>query len=58
MMSFEKVMEMMTKCFNTLHKGPDEHYSDRQKVEKLLKTIKCQDCELLAAKVIIDQNYL
>ena len=57
-MSFEKVMEMMTKCFNMLHKDPDEHYSDRQKVEKLLKTIKCQDGELLAAKVIIDQNYL
>ena len=32
-------------------------YSDRQKVEKLLKAIRCQDAELLAAKVIIDQQY-
>ena len=45
------------KCFNTLHKDPDQRYSDRQKVEKLLKTIKCQQGELLAAKVVIDQNY-
>ena len=58
MMSFKKVTEMMTKCFNTLHKDPDECYSDRQKVEKLLKAIKCQDGELLATKVIINQNYL
>ena len=58
MMSFEKVTEMMTKCFNTLHKDPNERYSDCQKVEKLLKTIKCQDGEFLAAKVIINQNYL
>ena len=56
-MSFEKVTEMMTKCFNTLHKDPDDRYSDRQKVEKLLKSIKCQDGELLAAKAVIDQNY-
>jgi hypothetical protein len=35
-MSFEKCTEVMTKCFNTLHKDPDQCYSDRQKVEKLL----------------------
>ena len=56
-MSFEKVMEIMTKCFNTLHKDPDQRYLDCQKVEKLLKTIKCQEGELLAGKVVIDQNY-
>jgi hypothetical protein len=28
-----------------------------QKVEKLLKAIHCQDAELLAAKVVIDQQY-
>ena len=56
-MSFEKVMEIMTKCFNTLHKDPDQRYLDCQKVEKLLKTIKCQEGKLLAAKVVIDQNY-
>jgi hypothetical protein len=56
-MSFEKCTEIMTKCFNTLHKDPDQRYSPRQKVEKLLKAIKCQDGELLAAKVVIDQQY-
>jgi uncharacterized membrane protein YgcG len=56
-MSFERCTEIMTKCFNTLHKDPDQRYSDRQKVEKLLKAIRCQDPELLAAKVVIDQQY-
>jgi hypothetical protein len=28
-----------------------------QKVEKLLKAIHCQDAELLAAKVVVDQQY-
>ena len=56
-MSFEKCTEIMTKCFNTLHKDIDQRYSDRQKVEKLLKAIRCQDAELLAAKSIIDQQY-
>jgi hypothetical protein len=56
-MSFEKCTKIMTKCFNTLHKDPDQRYSDRQKVEKLLKAIRCRDQELLAAKVVIDQQY-
>jgi hypothetical protein len=56
-MSFERCTEIMTKCFNTLHKDVDQRYSDRQKVEKLLKAIRCQDQELLAAKVVIDQQY-
>jgi hypothetical protein len=56
-MSFERCTEIMTKCFNTLHKDPDQRYSDRQKVEKLLKAIRCQDAELLAAKVVVDQQY-
>jgi hypothetical protein len=56
-MSFEHCMEIMTKCFNTLHKDPDQHYSDHQKVKKLLKAIRCQDAELLAAKVVVDQQY-
>jgi hypothetical protein len=56
-MSFEKCTEIMTKCFNTLHKDPDQRYSDRQKVEKLLKALKCQDAELLAAKAVIDQQF-
>jgi hypothetical protein len=56
-MSFEKCTEVMMKCFNMLHKDPDQHYSDRQKVMKLLKSIKCQEGELLALKVIINQQY-
>ena len=56
-MSFERCTEIMTKCFNTLHKDPDQRFSDRQKVEKLLKAIRCSDPELLAAKAIIDQNF-
>ncbi len=56
-MSFEKCTEIMTKCFNTLHKDVDQRFSDRQKVEKLLKAIRCQEAELLAAKAVIDQQY-
>ena len=56
-MSFEKCTEVMTKCFHTLHKDPDQRYSDRRKVEKLLKAIRCTDPELLAAKVVIDQQF-
>jgi transposase-like protein len=56
-MSFERCTEIMTKCFNTLHKDPNQRYSNCQKVEKLLKAIRCTDPELLAAKAIIDQNF-
>jgi hypothetical protein len=47
----------MTNCFNTLHKDPDQRFSDHQKVEKFLKAIRCSDPELLATKAIIDQNF-
>jgi hypothetical protein len=56
-MSFEICTEILTKCFNTLHKDPDQRYSDRRKVKKLLKAIRFTDAELLAAKVIVDQHY-
>jgi hypothetical protein len=56
-MSFKKCTEVMTKCFNTLHKDVDQCYSDRQKVEKLLKAIKCQEGKRLAAIVVIVQQY-
>jgi hypothetical protein len=56
-MSFERCTKIMSKCFNTLHKDPDQRYSDRQKVERLLKAIRCQDPELLAAKVLVDQQF-
>jgi hypothetical protein len=56
-MSFECCTKIMMKCSNTLHKDPDQHYSNHQKVEKLLKAIRCQDAKLLAAKVVVDQEY-
>jgi hypothetical protein len=34
-LSFERCTEIMTKCFHTLHKDPDQRYSERRKVEKL-----------------------
>jgi hypothetical protein len=34
-MSFERCTKIMTKCFNTLCKDPDQCYSNCQKVEKL-----------------------
>jgi hypothetical protein len=40
-----------------LHKDPDQRYSDRQKVKKLCKAIRCQDAKLLAAKVLVNQQY-
>jgi hypothetical protein len=45
-MSFEKCMELMTKCFNMLHKDIDQRYSNCQKVEKLLKAIRYQDAKM------------
>jgi hypothetical protein len=56
-MSFERCAEIMTKCFNTLHKDPDQIYSDQRKLEKLLKAICCTDRELIAANVFVDQQH-
>lgn len=56
-MSFEKVSGMLTKWFSTLSKDPDQRYSHRQKVEKLLKVIQCQDAELVSAKTVVDQQF-
>jgi hypothetical protein len=42
-MSFEKYTELLTKCFTTLDKDPDERVSERQKVERLLKGINTPD---------------
>jgi hypothetical protein len=57
-MSFERCTEIMMKCFNTLHKDPDQRYSDQRKVEKLLKAIRCTDPELIVAKEdFVDQQH-
>jgi hypothetical protein len=47
----------MSKCFQTLHKDLDRRLSPRQKVEKLLSVICCDNAELGAAKVFIDNQY-
>ena len=56
-MTFERYIELLAKCFNTLHKDPDQRLSDRQKVETLLKGITTPDTELQGAKAVIDQSY-
>ena len=56
-MSFEKCTKIMTRCFNMFHKDLNQHYLDHQKVEKLLKTIQCQETELMVVKSLIDQQF-
>jgi hypothetical protein len=53
-MSFERCTEILSKCFQTLHKDPDERYSDKRKVDKLLEAIQVTDPELTAAKVLTE----
>jgi hypothetical protein len=56
-MSFERCTKITMKCFDTLHKDSNQRYSDRQKVKKLLKAIRCQDAKLSGAKVVVNQQY-
>ena len=56
-MSFKKYTELLTKCFTTLDKDPDERVSAHQKIERLLKGIKTPDTKLLACKAVILQSY-
>jgi hypothetical protein len=56
-MNFERCTKIMTKCFKMFHTDPNQHYSNRQKVEKLLKAICCQDAKISAAKVVVNQQY-
>jgi hypothetical protein len=56
-LSFEKVMEILSKSFSTLDKDPDERYSERQKVEKLLQCIQTPDMEVVAQKLVIASQY-
>jgi hypothetical protein len=56
-LTFEKVMEILSKSFSILDKDPDERLSERQKVEKLLSCIQTQDMEMLAQKSIIASQY-
>jgi hypothetical protein len=52
-LSFEKVMEILSKSFSTLDKDPDERYLEHQKVEKLLQCIQTPDMEVMAQKSVI-----
>ncbi len=56
-LSFEKVMEILSKSFSTLDKDRDERYSERQKVEKLLQCIQMPDMEVVAQKLVIASQY-
>jgi hypothetical protein len=56
-LSFEKVMEIMSKSFSTLDKDPDERYSECQKVEKLLQCIQMPDMEVVAQKSVMASQY-
>ena len=56
-MSFEKYTELLTKAFITLDKDPDEAYSGRQKVNKLLEGIQSTDVELQSCKAVISSQY-
>jgi hypothetical protein len=56
-LSFEKVMEILSKSFSTLDKDPDERYSECQKVEKLLQCIQMPDMEVVAQKSVIASQY-
>jgi hypothetical protein len=56
-LSFEKVMEILSKSFSTLDKDPDERYSECQKVEKLLQCIQMPDMKVVAQKSVIASQY-
>jgi hypothetical protein len=56
-LTFEKVMEILSKSFSILDKDPDERLSEHQKVEKLLSCIQTQDIEMVAQKLIIASQY-
>jgi hypothetical protein len=56
-MSFEKYTELLTKAFMTLEKDPDESFSERQKVNKLLEGIQSSDIELQSCKAVITSQH-
>jgi hypothetical protein len=56
-MTFERYTELMTKCFHTLWKDPDQALSGHQKVEKLLKGINTQEGQLQGAIAAVDMSH-
>ena len=57
-LSFEKVIDMLSKSFSTLDKDPDERYSECQKVEKLLQCFQTPDMKVVAQKSVIPSQYV
>jgi hypothetical protein len=56
-LSFEKVMEILSKSFSTLDKDPDKRCSECQRVEKLLQCMQTLDMEVVAQKSVIVSQY-
>jgi hypothetical protein len=56
-LSFEKVIEILSKSFSTLGKDRDKRYSEHQKVEMLLQCIQMPDMEVVAQKSVIALQY-
>jgi hypothetical protein len=56
-MSFEKVMEILSKSISTLDKDWYERYSEFRKVEKSLQCIQMPDMEVVAQKSVIASQY-
>jgi hypothetical protein len=56
-LSFEKVMEILSKKMSTLDKDSGKRYSECQKVEKLLLCIQMPDMEVVAQKSVIASQY-
>jgi chromosome segregation and condensation protein ScpB len=56
-LSFEKVMEILSKSFSTLDKDLDKRYLECQKVEKLLQCIQTPDMEVVTQTSVIVSQY-
>jgi hypothetical protein len=56
-LSFERVVSILKDAFIVLNKDPDERYSNRSQVEKLLECIQTTHPELVAHKAIITRDF-
>jgi hypothetical protein len=56
-MSFERCTKIMTKCFNMFAQRSQSALLQPSEGQKAPQAIRCQDAELLPAKVVVDQQY-
>jgi hypothetical protein len=56
-LSFERVVSILKDAFIVLNKDPDERYSNRRHVEKLLDCIQATHPELIAYKAIVTRDF-